>query len=73
MNGGEIFRDEAKTGECLLLNLVICSKDFTVDKSLDEILKQRMKMKRTEVWKVDLVVVGSFIGHRMHQDLARCG
>ena len=29
LNGGEIFRDEAKNRECLLLNLVICARGIS--------------------------------------------
>ena len=44
LNGGEIFRDEAKKRGMSLAEFGdLCSRDFTVDKSLDEILKQRMK------------------------------
>ena len=46
LNGGEIFRTEAKNRGMSLSEFGdLCSSDFTVDKSLDEILKQRMQDK----------------------------
>ena len=43
LNGGQIFRDEAKKRDMSLSEFgILCANDFTVDKSLDEILKQKM-------------------------------
>ena len=43
LNGGQIFRDEAANRNMSLSEFGdLCSSDFTVDKSLDEILKQNM-------------------------------
>ena len=43
VNGGQIFRDEAENRNMTLSEFgELCAKDFTVDKSLDEILKQKM-------------------------------
>ena len=44
LNGGQIFRDEAKKRDMSLSEFgILCANDFTVDKSLDEILKQKMQ------------------------------
>ena len=43
MNGGEIFRQEAKSRGLSLSEFGdLCKNDFSVDKSLDEILKSNM-------------------------------
>tara|TARA_B100001094_G_scaffold293991_1_gene314268 strand:+ start:362 stop:901 length:540 start_codon:yes stop_codon:yes gene_type:complete len=44
LNGGQIFRDEAKKRDMSLSEFgILCANDFTVDKSLDEILKEKMR------------------------------
>ncbi len=44
INGGQIFRDEARKRDMSLSEFgILCANDFTVDKSLDEILKQKMQ------------------------------
>lgn len=44
LNGGQIFRDEARKRDMSLSEFgILCANDFTVDKSLDEILKQKMQ------------------------------
>jgi len=43
LNGGQIFRDEAqKRGLSLAKFGALCSVDFSIDRSLDEILKNKM-------------------------------
>jgi CMP/dCMP kinase len=43
LNGGEIFRQEAKNRGMLLTDFgELCKSDFSVDRSLDEILKSKM-------------------------------
>lgn len=43
LNGGQIFRDEAKNRGMNLAEFGdLCARDFSVDKSLDEILKSNM-------------------------------
>ena len=43
LNGGQIFRDEAKRRGLSLSEFGdLCASDFTVDKSLDEILRENM-------------------------------
>jgi cytidylate kinase len=44
LNGGAIFREEAKNRNLTLTEFEeLCAKDFTVDRSLDDILKSRME------------------------------
>lgn len=44
LNGGAIFREEAKSRNLTLTEFEeLCAKDFTVDRSLDDILKSRME------------------------------
>ncbi len=51
LNGGEIFRSEAKNRGLSLSDFGdLCAKDFSVDKSLDDILKSNMtKMNGPDV------------------------
>lgn len=43
LNGGQIFRDEAERRELTLSEFGdLCANDFSVDKSLDDILKENM-------------------------------